>query len=707
MADIENQEIMETPPIGGKPYTPPRVTVIPDEAQPKFSVIDAPPIGGKPYQRPKGYMDKALGAAMGTLVEDPLSAYRMGTIIAGGFAGGTFGAKAGAAFGPFGIAGGGAAGGALGAVSGVVAPEATLEIMETVGAIPEGTREEVGLSNEDLRRVAEGEALLELAFLGTFSGFRLLGRGAAKTFTGITKEHRDLAERAAKEGIELMPVQLGNRLIARGHTAVLGRFPFFGTSIRRRGQAAEAATMEAIENLPGRVGPIGTWAEVSEIIFRDASDLVTKTNDMFSARYTELWKRADELGVVVVPRRTVEVADEVLGKIGRETQTLVEGEARAAKFIRPVQTFIKREVLPMMLQVEGGAITAKQSLAQMDGLISKIDQEIAGLDPAAKKFAIGLFQDLRQAIQFDSVSNLRGTGAQTVANDLRQLDMEFSQTVSQLFETATAKAFGSVKRKGLRSIAHDDATRIPVDQLSRLIVKMESPQAVEELHRLVTPETFNRIIAQTLDDAIEVAGARRAAFDPTVTRGGFDIERFAKAIGFDKAGGNRREAFSRMLDLTDHPIRAEQIDTIIETGRAIQGLDLPNVSSFIARRATIGGIQSIINGAVPGMVLTAGSGGAGGMLGGFGLGTLVAGATLLGGAKLMSAIISKPESARALRKVMDREASLVVRRTAWAEAITKGLEVMKDDMSEGEYAKLQSAYTTLENSISDFVKELE
>ena len=220
----------------------------PDIPLPKIASSDLPkpPPGAVPFLLPEppsgavrisppeeteeelGISGRLVGRFMGTDVEDPLELQRLGAIIVGGVRGGTIGARTiPVAPGPLGIVvnpvTGALFGSAIGATVGAVFPEAVIEVGEDIGVLEEGSRERMGLGPEDLKTVAQGEALLELATGGGLSILRLTGRGTARLLTGAgTKRARDLAGRAAKEGIHLMPVQVGDRVIARGFVVVLG-----------------------------------------------------------------------------------------------------------------------------------------------------------------------------------------------------------------------------------------------------------------------------------------------------------------------------------------------------------------------------------------------------------------------------------------------------------------------------------------------------
>lgn len=669
-----------------------------------------PPPGFRPLEEgpPKGYRTLSEGEALtlgftplpeppqtvgrkivtrflGTDVDDPLAMTRTGTAVIGAVAGGVAGSRVPTAPGPAGLIVNPVTGalvfGGVGAVGGAVSPEYAMEAGEALGLLEAGFREKHGLSPEELRTVAEGEALLEMATGGGLSIMRFAGRGATRLLAGTGRE---LAEAGARQGIALLPVQVGNRQIARGYVAVMGRIPWIGPPLRRGGAAAEAAMQARVEGLPARFAPVSAWSELSESMHRDAKALVRSTNDRFGRLYTDLFARAEAAGVRVVPAATLTKADEILAKIASQTPVSATGEAATpGKALEGVKAFIESEILSLRATVPGATVRAQQSLRQMDGLISKIDQEIAGLEPGQKKFAYSLLNQLRQAAQLDAISNVRGPGSSAIAAELKTLDREFSYTMSQLFETAAAKKFGSVERRGLRGVKTDAATRTPVDQLANLVVKLDSPQAIEELSRLITPETFGRVTAKVFDEAMRLG--RKGE--------NFDIDAFAKHLGLDDLNSSRRQTVEMMLDKSGVGLTIDDLDDLVTAGRAIASVEIPNVSTFIARRATISGVRGVINGVVPGLAL-AGSGTVGAWAGG----TLVGAAVFVGGGRLISAMLANPASARQLRKVLGKEATTLVRREAFVGALRTGI-VYLEDQAEISTAEAQRMYELTDEMI--------
>jgi hypothetical protein len=714
----EPLEILEPP--DSAPVEPPASAIAepgvvePGILEPEVVEPDtAPPPGSTPLEEPQieepGIWDKISGRFLGNdIEEDPQEWTRLGTTVAGGIAGGLLGVKAGtaagAATGPLAPAAiptlgtaGGLLGGAGGALLGAIAPEMFMEAGEEVGIFEEGMRERAGLSPEELRTVAEGEALLDLATGGGFIVLRTGGRLSARAFTGLSTE---LAERAARQGIDLVPVQVGNRIIGRGFVTVFGRFPLLGGgAIRRTAGKAEVQMQKVALGLADRVGPVVDGSELGRKIFGDATELVKSVNKMFGDKYRAIFAQADEFGVHVVPKETLAKADEILAKLAAETPAQLVGEGTPGPALKNVMDFIEEAVLPLREAIEGGTVYANQSLKQMDGLIGKIDQQIATLEPGQKRFALSLLKQLRQAAQADVIGNIRGLNAAEVSRGLKELDTEFSHTMSELFETATAKRFGSVKRQGLRGVAQDAATRTPVDQLARIVVNVNSPQAMDEVSRLVGPDTMRAVAAHTIDDAMQMA----MKTDGFV--GQLNIDVFAKRLGLDGTNAAKKKTIASLLEKSGSELTIQDLDDIVAAGKLLAGFDLPNVSSFIARRGAIGGLQSIINGVVPGMALLGGGAGAAAYSGSSVLGAI----TFIGGSHLFARVISNPLSARALHKVFDKEATKVIRRTAMARVLTEGLNEMLDvgEISDEDYNQLIGVKDSLMDAFDKHYEAME
>ena len=606
-----------------------------------------------------GIGGRILGRLTGNDVNDPLSLERAGGVTAGAIGGAMLGSRV-PPMGPINPLTGAAAGGALGAVAGAVAPEATRATFKKFGVLPQSA--ESGLSGPDLRRVAEGEALLDLATGGALQVARLAGRGVAGAITRPGKEGRATAAAAAAQGIDMTPVQAGKG--GQGIINVLGRFPLIGGTARKMGGQAEKQLITALGEVPNRVGPLLGETELGLRIYGESRNLFKSFHDDIGARYNAVFADAEKAGVSILPQGTLDAAGQALADITKKAPVSGEGTPLSAgETLDKVRDFLEREIAPM--QAEQGA--APQTLRQMDGLLSKIDQKIASFPVDERKVATKALAPLREAVKADVATHAVGDGAKEISQRLAELDGEFTTTMRYLFETSVAKKFGAVRRQGLKGVvrASDEATRTPEDQLARLVINTKSPQAVDELFRLVEKDTRSAIAANVIDKA--VGGAIN------VSEGVQQVNAAAlrKNLGLDNPRGPTFSAMQRVL--RESGVTMKDMQALTEAAAAMQRSPVPNASTFLARGAAMGGKEALA-GALTGGLLT----GAGAAAGG-GVGALLGAVLFMGGGRLLTSIISNPLNAKPFFKSLDKEASVQVRRQSYLRATRLGLIALAQD----------------------------
>ncbi|MGL4445592.1 MAG: hypothetical protein ACRCU1_18360, partial [Alsobacter sp.] len=317
-------------------------------------VLEAPaglPVGARPIDDdpPEEYSasipERIVGRLFGTDVDDPMPWTRLGTTLAGGVGGGIAGSRLPGAMAVPGALGGGV----FGTVAGATSPEMTLEFLEKIGLLSPGTRAEIGMSPSELRTLAENEALLDMATLGAFTVARAVVRPTVRFMTGAgTKGAQDTVEAAARQNIELMPIQVGDRTVPRAFVAVAGRMPWLGTPLRRAGAETERQLGAAVGDIGDRIGPLYSMDSISRQVFDDAQNLLKATNSRFRTEYGALWARADASGVSAAPRATTAKADEVLARIKGRSNVSATGEPLPpSKSLQRLQDFIETDILPM------------------------------------------------------------------------------------------------------------------------------------------------------------------------------------------------------------------------------------------------------------------------------------------------------------------------------------------------------------------------
>jgi len=527
---------------------------------------------------------------------------------------------------------------AVGAAAGTYAPEKTLELLEFFHYLPKGYREKHGFSPSRLKYEAQNEFFLDALLGGAISAAKLLWRQTSKFVTGVDEAGKETAKKAKKMfDIDLMPVQVGNRKVAKTFVNVMGRFPWVGSRLVSLGGVASRKLAKSYETLGDKAFKEGTGGvtaanRISKFIFDDAKLLLKDFNADFKKYYDELWKHADKIGVSVRPTYLKKEADDLIAELNQKVTSKVDGTGGEGPIYAEVREWVEKEVR---------GLTDKQTLKQMDGFLNNLDQFLAKMDHKAQPHAEVLMLKLRQAAINDVTDNAIGEKALKITARLRRIDEEYSYTLNALFETATAKNIEMVTTGGLRRTTKLSTTntRQHVDQLAKVMINLNSPQSVRELHQLVSKDTFQKIMATTLDDAVE--HAKKINRDGTEE---YFSSRFAKYLGLDSARvKDRTEAISEMLRLSGSLIKVDDLQTIIKITKTIEGLPLPNASTFLQRKAVLGSVKGVLTGALPGLAASAGTG----------LFTGIWGiALMLGGSKLAMRIITDKNTLKPAMEVL-------------------------------------------------------
>ena len=195
---------------------------------------------------------------------------------------------------------------------------------------------------------------------------------------------------------------------------------------------------------------------------------------------------------------------------------------------------------------------------------------------------------------------------------------------------------------------------------------LQSAEEVDDLIRLVGPETMKQAGAQYINDAIK-AGYKTLS-DGSSSQ--WNPQTFIKKLGLLDSGAEQRGVTIALLEKTGAEIGIDDLDDIATVLQLMQSVEIPNVSTYLARRGGIGGAKTVLNAVAPGMgqVISAGvaGGGGAGIAAGAPLLSLLGVASFIGANQFMfRKFITDPKAAQLLLTVMDQEAKMLVKATAY------------------------------------------
>jgi hypothetical protein len=137
-----------------------------------------------------------------------------------------------------------------------------------------------------------------------------------------------------------------------------------------------------------------------------------------------------------------------------------------------------------------------------------------------------------------------------------------------------------------------------------------------------------------------------------------DLQGLKKELGIGNPDSARYKYFSSMLQKSGG-ITMDQLDTFLKVGERIGSVEAPNASTFIARRAVMGGLHAIATAFLP-MASGPAMGSGGGAIG-----ALVGGLFTIGGPRFVGHMLTDPLAARYLTQVMKPEVSKIARKKAF------------------------------------------
>ena len=492
-------------------------------------------------------------------------------------AGGAVGAGLAIPTGPIGMAAAsalGTAGGSLG-----------YDLAETIARRVQGKTVPQEQQGMEPTKTALGEAAIDTAFSG---GLPLVG-GAIKRVTGkalglMTPEARQTADLAESMGVKLGAAHVSPRAMVKGAPKVLGVFPFAGSPLRE-GQKRIVGQLDVkAAQILNELAPTYSGQEVGKRLTEAATAKYNKFDKVASSLYEDFYKTADALPVkeIISTAPVKATVQEIAEKEGKSVIKSADGKVIGKFKDDPVGAFISSlSELPEKITVE-----------QARGLERELNQTIARA--TSEGFDISRLGSIKKAIQGTKnaldVSSLPKEMGDDVISKWNRANEFFHQT-RQRFETATAKKFGRVD-KNIFGHGVFKAGTINEDEVFNATFRAQSPEALDDLRKLVGPQKFNEASRKYLDNALKssIKTAKEGDIVPSL----FSAREFENAIGLSTPEG--RKTLETMLKGTKLSIR--DLDEFASVAKEATDISIRDPSTFMARRIVLTGIGAGMAGAL-------------------------------------------------------------------------------------------------------------
>ena len=466
-----------------------------------------------------------------------------------------------------------------------------------------------GTQIEKAKSDFQREATLQTFFSKVPGAFTALKRGI------FGKADKSLYDSAKRLNYPLSLSDSGN-MVSKGYGRVIGVFPFVGTPIKK-GIAGKADILnKTADDTLNTFAPNVTLTKLGIDMAEASKSTFGDFKRVTSFLYDDFYRAAGKVTAPIIStsnfknslKNYVNLIDE--GKISVKKGNLktpqkdrIYNYARSAmeipeyinvsqykSLIKDMQTFAKQS------QKEGfdlKAITGLKSSLERDlNLLTKksyIDTFKKVLDPKD-------LQEIATKLNFANKVYANGLENSLITSTMKKAAAKEGIKLTSIpgkgaFGTPISKKFQMVD-KNIFGQGFNVPGSITADQLGNVLLanKNVTPQVLNDLRTLVGKKQFDRFVRARMQQGYDKslvqfseAGRNGLMFDPF---------KFEDALGLNTNQG--RDLIEAMLK--DSKLTMKNLDDFFKVAKNHAGLTVPDVSSFVARRATLGGTKSLFGG---------------------------------------------------------------------------------------------------------------
>ena len=407
----------------------------------------------------------------------------------------------------------------------------------------------------------------------------------------------------------------GGNMISKGYGRVIGVFPYVGQPIKKTmagkadilNKTADetldlfapnvALTKLGIDMTEASKSTFGDFKRVTGFLYDDFFQTASKVRQPIIS--TKTFKNSLQNYVNLIDDGTIKVKGK---KLKSPQKDAIYQYAKSAQnmdnfinvsqykaLVKDIKTFAKQS------QKEG------YNIKVLTGFKGALEKDLAQLskqkylDSLVKQGVIkdpNLASEIATKLKFANKVYANGLENSLVVKTATGEKKKLTPTVGiGAFQTPTAKKFMMVD-KNIFGAGFQQPGSITADQLGNVLLanRNVSPQLLDDLRNLVGKKQFDRFvrarIQQGFDKSLVLSkegGVNGLIFDPF---------KFEDALGLNTSSG--RDLVKAMLK--DSKLTIEKLDDFFAIAKNHAGLQIPDVSNFVARRATLGGTKSLFGG---------------------------------------------------------------------------------------------------------------
>jgi len=503
----------------------------------------------------------------------------------------------------------------------------TSEIVPRLAAWAEGSGDKF-LDPSDLRQYILEEMGVDLATSAgasaVFRGASLAGRAAFDFLTGVTGDAKNTVMDIAREfGVKLPQVSASSN-IASGYNKIIGRFPFIGSPAMKQGSERLEEVADSARRLFRRDAPIASIPEVSEYLSTAAREKYEAFHNEAGRLYDNYRDLARQEGDIIPVDPIDQSVENALAKMDRLLSSQ-SGEPRRAvrdEYAKVIDAFtdvldetagkdmISVDTMDALVEMLEGSLRQMKVEGKGSGtLFSAITDVVSGLEQAERSIRAG----------------------SPAAQALKDADTFYAKFMST-FETPVGRQFTREDPGAFRSrsrMTREQARpKFNQDELYNLVFSSKSADAQRTLRDIVGQDAYREAVASHAEQALQSA----------IKDGRVDTRSLKEALGFTS---DQRKANALGAALQASGVDRQRLDLYINMLDRLDPVALQDVSTFVARRAALGGLNSALRSFGIGSAVAGGGAATGGLP--------VLGITL--GLRWLTGSLNKPLIEKELRRL--------------------------------------------------------
>ena len=440
----------------------------------------------------------------------------------------------------------------------------------------------------------------------------------------VSKEVKQLYDAGKRVGINVLPLDIAGGL-GKGWGKVVGVFPIAGDPLKRAA-TTRATQIESVKNqILNDIAPNATLSELGVDMFNAAKNTNKEFRNISSTLYNSFYKQADKINKPFVPSKNIKIEAQkaiddflknrpvsVTTKIvsGKATPLIKSVDKSSLKGLRnkqfklqvkkPIGANINKayeQYIKGLSNLEDFITPAqvkqiKKDLAEFSkGISGKDGGGVFKLSQIAKSTELSLrdFSKYNLAA-FGTNPNVSRKSLENLVNELKNADKFYANGI-KVFQRSTAQQFTKAD-KNIFIKGFDKPGSIESDELFKYVIKAGSPSAIKDLRYLIGSENFAKVSRKVIDNAFTKASVRGDNLKGLV----FNPDVLEEQLGL--IGRNQSDILENITKGTT--LNKQKLKDLILVSKYHSQMEIPDVSSFIQRRAMLGGVKAVAGGALMG-----------------------------------------------------------------------------------------------------------